>query len=58
MGALSMEIANWRESRMRMSAAAGTAKHPLRNNMAVATENDFREFGLVVTVGNCLRCFC
>jgi hypothetical protein len=58
MRVLSMEITNWQESRMRRSTAAGSAKHPLRNNMAVATKDDFREFGLAITVGSCLMCFC
>ena len=32
LGALSMEIASWQESCMRMGIAVGTVKHPLRNH--------------------------
>jgi hypothetical protein len=55
--ALSLKITSARESRMRLGTAAGTTKHPLGNNMAIAIENDFREFSLVITVGISLMRF-
>jgi hypothetical protein len=33
-----------------MSTAARPAKHPFRNYMAVAIKDNFREFGLVITI--------
>jgi hypothetical protein len=31
-------------------STASSAKHPFRNNMAVAIKDNFREFSLVITI--------